>query len=451
MDDDQRRVGAAQVGVAQLDAVAVDQRRLVHLHGILEDAGQAAGGPAGHRRGEGGLHRLVQMPHPGAMQRGDEVDVGEVDEEQPALQLLLHVVAFGRFHAVPLVQRDDQRTAGFQHETEQIEVVLDHALAGIHDEHHHVGVLDGLQGLDHRELLDGLEDLAAPAHAGGVDQRVLFVVALERDVDAVARGAGLVVDHHALFTEHAVDQRGLADVGTADDGDLDAVLLARAGDARGFLAFGDVLLRRRFQRFDLVVLGEHAKHFFQHRLDAAPVGGGDRQRIAQAQRAELGARQVRVDGVDLVGDQETALVALAQVLGNQLVGGGQASARVDHEQHRIGFLDGQQRLLGHLGVDAFLVAGDPAGVDDDVGAALPLGFAVLAVAGQAGKLGDDGVAGTGQAVEQGRFAHVGTADQGNYGNHAALHFKKSKNTKAAARAAADHSERRREGARLSAI
>ncbi len=357
------------------------------------------------------------------MQRRDEVDVGEVDEQQAALQLGLDVVALARLHAVPLVQRDDQRAAGLQHEAEQVEVVLDHALAGVHHEDHHVGVLDGLEGLHHRELLHRLEDLAAAAHAGGVDQGVLLFVALERDVDAVAGGAGLVVDDHPLLAEHAVDQGRLADVGAADDGDLDAILLARAGDALGFLALGDVFqLVRQVVVFRRLGLGlEHlAQGRLQHVGDAAAVGGGDGQGVAQAQRAEFGAGDVRIDGVDLVGHQVAALVPLAQVLGDHLVGGGQARARVDHEQHRIGFLDRLHRLLGHLGVDAFLVTGDAAGIDDDEFLALPLGLAVLAVAGQAGVLGDDGVASLGQAVEQGGLADVRAAHQGDYGNHAAL-------------------------------
>ncbi|MOA09989.1 hypothetical protein D3C78_1298570 [compost metagenome] len=151
------------------------------------------------------------------------------------------------------------------------------------------------------------------------------------------------------------------------------------------------------------------------------MGGGDRPGVADGQRAELGAGDVRIDGIDLVGHQEGALVLLAQVLGDHLVGGGHPGARVDHEQHGIGFLDGLQRLLGHLGVDAFLVTGDTPGVDDDVGAALPFRLAVLAVAGQAGIVGDDGVAAAGQAVEQGGLADVRPSYQSDNGNHAALH------------------------------
>src|SRR3990167_9597137 len=80
-----------------------------------------------------------------------------------------------------------------------------------------------------------------------------------------------------------------------------------------------------------------------------------------------------------------------------------------------------------------LVTGDTAGVDQNVGTPLPLGLTVLAITGQTGQVADDGVASPGQAVEQGGLADVRSAHQGDYGNHAALHFVISENTKAAAR------------------
>lgn len=85
------------------------------------------------------------------------------------------------------------------------------------------------------------------------------------------------------------------------------------------------------------------------------MGGGDGQGVAQAQRAELGAGEIGVDGVDLVRHQVGLLVALAQVFRDRLVGGAHAGAGVDHEQHRIGLFDGLQGLFGHLRVDALLV------------------------------------------------------------------------------------------------
>lgn len=76
--------------------------------------------------------------------------------------------------------------------------------------------------------------------------------------------------------------------------------------------------------------------------DAATMSGSDRQRIPQAQRAELGAGDVRVDAVDLVRHQEAALVPLAQVLPDHLVCRGHPGAGVDQEQNGIGLFDGLQ-------------------------------------------------------------------------------------------------------------
>src|SRR5690606_37524574 len=186
VNHDDRRVRPPQVRIAQLDAAAGDHRRLMFAHCILEDLRQAAGRPASNRRLERGLHRLVEVADAGAVLGGDEVDVGEIDEEQPAFQLGLHIVALTGLHTVPLVQRDHQRATAVEHETEQVQVVLDHTLARIHDEDHHVGVLDRLQRLDHGELFHRLEDLAATTNARGIDQGVLFLAALEGNVDAVA-------------------------------------------------------------------------------------------------------------------------------------------------------------------------------------------------------------------------------------------------------------------------
>ena len=59
---------------------------------------------------------------------------------------------------------------------------------------------------------------------------------LEGGVDRVARRAGLGVDQHALGADHRVDQRRLADVGPADDGQVHRVV--RRGHAPGRAARG---------------------------------------------------------------------------------------------------------------------------------------------------------------------------------------------------------------------
>ena len=347
------------------------------------------------------------------MQGGNEVNVGEVDEEQPALQLGLHVGTLARFHAIPLVQGDDDGAAGFQGEAQQVEVVVNHAFAGVHDEDDHVGVLDRLQRLHHRELFDFLVDLAALTHPGGVDEGVLLAIAFERDVDTVTGGAWLVVDHHTLFAEHAVDQGRLTNVGAADDGDLDAILFAWARNAHGFLAFGDFLV----EGFVFGITRQVAEHGFHQGIDTTALGTRHRNGVTHAHWREFGAGNVGVDVVDLVGNQNRRLVPLAQVLGDHLVCCGHARTGIDQKQHIVGFFDGHERLLGHFLVHAHFVTGDTTGVDQNEGTTLPGGVTVLAVTGQARQVTDDGIAGFGQAVEHGGFADVRAAHQGYYGNH----------------------------------
>ena len=430
MDHDNRRVGTTQVGVTQFDPAVVDHRRSVIAHCVFQDLGQTVGRPAGDRRLERVLYGRVEIAHASTVQCRDEVDIGKLDEEQATLQLDFHEIALARRHAVPLVDRDHQCPTGLQGKAQQVEVVVHHAFAGVHHEDHHVGVFDRLQGFHHRELFNFFVDLAALAHTGGVDQRVLFLVTFERDVDAVAGGTGLVVDDYPVFTEHTVNQGRLADVRAADDGDLDTVFFTRARNALGFLTFGDDLFFTLFRLF--FISWEVAQGDFQHLGNATTVSTGDWNRVPHAQWRKFGAGHFRVDVINLVGDHVGALVTLAQVLGDHLVSRGETGFGVYQEQNDIGFFNGQQRLLGHFFVHAMFVTGDTTSVDQNVGAPLPLCLTVLAITGQTGQVADDGVASPGQAVEQGGLADVRSAHQGDYGNHAALHFVISENTKAAA-------------------
>ena len=91
-----------------------------------------------------------------------------------------------------------------------------------------------------------------------------------------------------------------------------------------------------------------------------------------------GLRHVRVR----CGVQGRAL-ADAGSLDNPLVDDGPAGAGIHQKQHTIGFFDRQQRLLGHLLVDALFVTGNAAGIHQDIAASFPLGLAILTVTGQA--------------------------------------------------------------------
>ena len=74
----------------------------------------------------------------------------------------------------------------------------------------------------------------------------LLAAALEIEVDRVARRAGLVEGDHPLLAQDRVDQRGLADVGPADDRHLDRVrALAVLGRRAGASSFAVAARRGR--------------------------------------------------------------------------------------------------------------------------------------------------------------------------------------------------------------
>ncbi len=81
----------------------MDHRRLVLLHGVLKDIGQAVGRPVAVGRFEGALDRGIEIAHRRAVQRRDEVQLGIVGETQTALDLGAHLVLGFALEAVPLV------------------------------------------------------------------------------------------------------------------------------------------------------------------------------------------------------------------------------------------------------------------------------------------------------------------------------------------------------------
>ena len=93
------------------------------------------------------------------------------------------------------------------------------ALGGVDDEQGDVGPVDGLQGPHQRVVLGALVDARLAAHAGGVDEADGPVGGLDDGVDGVAGRARQVVDDRALVADQPVEQRRLAHVGPADDGD----------------------------------------------------------------------------------------------------------------------------------------------------------------------------------------------------------------------------------------
>ena len=141
--------------------------------------------------------------------------------------------------------------------------------------------------------------------------------------------------------------------------------------------------------------------------------------LAQAQFVEIGQLLPLLHALGLVGRENGGLAETAQVVGNVMVLRRQALARIDHEDHDIGFGHRLLCLTCHFTEDA---AGsgirlETAGIDDDELAAALATIAIMAITRQAGKIGHDGIARLGHAVKQGGLAHVGPPHQGDHGFH----------------------------------
>ena len=275
-------------------------------------------------------------------------------------------------------------------------VLLGNVLARIEHQHHHVGVLDRLQGLDDGEFFHRLEHLATTPHAGGVDQDVGFAVALEFDINRIARGARLVERDHAFLAHQRVDQRRLADVGAPHQRDL--------GDAEivGFF----FLFGKRRQR-----LG--------HQIgNAVAVRAGNGQRLAQRQFVKLGGDHGGVHALGLVDREQHRTRRTAQAVGDDLVLRRQACPCIDHENDGVGLVDGLQRLPRHFGHDAVL--GDrlqTARVDHQIGLFTEAPAPVMAVARHPRQVVHQRIARAGETVEEGGLADVGPADKNQGGEH----------------------------------
>ena len=125
-----------------------------------------------------------------------------------------------------------------------------------------------------------------------------------------------------------------------------------------------------------------------------------------------------------------------------LVARGEARPPVHPQQDQVGLLDGLQGLARDQGVEPVLALREPAGVDHDPGPGADARAAVLAVAREAGLVRDEGLARSGQVVEQRRLAHVRPADDGDDRDRAFRHDVPSLAKKG-------HSARSRERARQS--
>src|SRR5437016_3001379 len=134
---------------------------------------------------------------------------------------------------IPLIDDDDHGAAGLFGIAGDLRVALRHALRAVDDQESHIRALQAAAGHDHAEFFRDQRGLALAANAGSIHKTIPAAVARDLRVDVVHGGAGDGGDDGTFFADHAVEQRGLTDVGAADDGDFDDVGFVGGKNGRG--------------------------------------------------------------------------------------------------------------------------------------------------------------------------------------------------------------------------
>ena len=146
--------------------------------------------------------------------------------------------------------------------------------------------------------------------------------------------------------------------------------------------------------------------------------GRDGQRIAKAERVEVGGDHRPIQAFGLVDHQMHRAARTPQARGDVLVVRRASGTAIDQEQQHVGLGDRLFGLARHLVHDAVLGHGvEAGGIDDQIVAVADAADAVMAVASEAGLVGDQRVTRARQAVEEGRLADVGPANQNDGGFH----------------------------------
>ena len=277
------------------------------------------------------------------------------------------------------------------------------ACCGIHQQHHHFGKADGVDGVGDGKLFQLLLDARRPPQARGVVQAERSAPPLQLACDGVAGDAGLGAGEHAVLAEQPVHQRRLAGVRPPDDGDANGARRGCFGLVR--FVIGLCLLRRRLRQR----LAQRLEQIHQ----PFAMLGRDRDRVAEPERMRFEhARRARL-GFGLVRNHDHGLARAAHQIGEGAVVRHRAGFGIEHEEHRVGLLDGLFGLRHHPAGKAF-GAGvlEARGVDDgEVEIAEPR-LPLAPVARDARQVVDQSEPLADQPVEQRGLADVRPPDDG---------------------------------------
>ena len=159
--------------------------------------------------------------------------------------------------------------------------------------------------------------------------------------------------------------------------------------------------------------------------------GGDRIEGLDAEAMEFVQMHLKRFAVDLVDHEKDRLGQGPQDLDHFPIVRRHPGPAVQHQHHGIGIVDGHMHLLADLGGKGiFIRFGKAAGVHQGKHPIVPGSILVNAITGHPRKIIHQGVPASGHPVEEGRFAHIGPANDGHdgFGGHGWTSFNDMENS-----------------------
>jgi len=257
---------------------------------------------------------------------------------------------------------------------------------GVDNQDGDIRALEMTAGHDRAELFGDEFRLALAADAGGIEEAIGFAVAIDDSVHHVARGASLRGDDGAFAADELVEECGLANVGTADNSDIDvSAILGR------------------------LALGEIGSERIEELVDAETVFGGNGKYFVAQLVKRRGHRDL-IRHVHFVDRDDWRLPGAAKQLSELRIEGHGAGAAVNDLDDAGGVANRDFCLAQNFGGDhRFVVGDDAACVHDFEQMPIPVAGAINAVTGDSRLIGDDGAARAGEAIEECGLADIGAA------------------------------------------
>ena len=131
----------------------------------------------------------------------------KLQKRKPGLNRALNQLALVFVDGIPFIDGNHHRTARLQNVAGNMRILIRHALGRIDQQQNDARRFNRLQGLDHRELLDGLKYLPFATQSCGINQLKALTATLKRYRNGVPRRSRHVKGNESFFAKPRINER----------------------------------------------------------------------------------------------------------------------------------------------------------------------------------------------------------------------------------------------------